>query len=125
MDKDKNTMWVGHGRIFSEERGLFYHDTDTYYGNSGSSVLDDRGTIYGIHYGGNAQSAVSTRITHNIFNVLANITNRSAEDLRNRDSAILVTLLWPSVYVRFLLYSQAPLVYPPHFQPGTPTGFGC
>ena len=81
VDKEKNTMWVGHGRIFSEERGLFYHDTDTYYGNSGSSVLDERGTIYGIHYGGNAQSAVSTRITHNIFNVLANITNRSAEDL--------------------------------------------
>lgn len=81
VDKEKNTMWVGHGRIFSEERGLFYHDTDTYYGNSGSSVLDERGTIYGIHYGGNAQSAVSTRITHNIFNVLANITNRSTEDL--------------------------------------------
>ena len=72
-DKPANTMWVGSGRVTFESRGRAYHNTDTQPGNSGSPVLDSRSTIMAIHFGGDKFTAVSTRMTNNMFNAVISI----------------------------------------------------
>ena len=80
-DKPKSTMWVSFGTTYREDRGTFTHNTDSQPGNSGSPVMDQNGTIYGIHFGGNDFESISTRLTNNIFNAVVNIGFTPAQEL--------------------------------------------
>ncbi|SPW24516.1 Extracellular metalloprotease precursor [Corynebacterium matruchotii] len=81
-DKPENTLWKDKSTIIKMTDKQVYYNTDTYRGQSGAPVLDDKASIYAIHTNGNSQHNWGTLLTNELFSVVANISHmtQSSED---------------------------------------------
>lgn len=81
-DKPENTLWKDKSAITGATDKRVYYNTDTFRGQSGAPVLDDKASIYAIHTNGNSQHNWGTLLTNELFSIVANISHmtQSSED---------------------------------------------
>lgn len=76
-DKDGDTQWADRNKVMKVTDRQVVYQTDTFNGQSGSSVVNDTSTIFAIHTGGKTGENYGTILTGELFNVCANVAAAS------------------------------------------------
>ena len=76
-DKDGDTQWADQNKVMKVTDRQVVYQTDTFNGQSGSSVVNDTSTIFAIHTGGKTGENYGTILTGELFNVCANVAAAS------------------------------------------------
>ena len=72
-DKDNGAQWADRNKVVKVTDRQVVYQTDTFNGQSGSSVMDDKSMIFAIHTGGKTGENYGTILTGELFNVCANV----------------------------------------------------
>ena len=76
-DKDGGAQWADRNKVMKVTDRQVVYQTDTFNGQSGSSVVNDTSTIFAIHTGGKTGENYGTILTGELFNVCANVAAAS------------------------------------------------
>ncbi len=76
-DKDGGAQWADRNKVMKVTDRQVVYQTDTFNGQSGSSVMDDKSMIFAIHTGGKTGENYGTILTGELFNVCANVAAAS------------------------------------------------
>ena len=76
-DKDNGAQWADRNKVMKVTDRQVVYQTDTFNGQSGSSVMDDKSMIFAIHTGGKTGENYGTILTGELFNVCANVAAAS------------------------------------------------
>lgn len=73
-DKTENTMWMDRNKVIGFSESEVHYLADTFSGQSGAPVVDNKATLYAIHRGGTLKKNSGPRISENLFTIIYNLS---------------------------------------------------